>query len=46
MGVASDVDLQGAEAFDTKEHQFTCLTYEESKDALKQHMPSLCAKGH
>ncbi|VFV38869.1 e3 ubiquitin-protein ligase arih2 [Lynx pardinus] len=47
VGVASDVEQQGANAFDPEEHQFTCLTYKESEGALNEHMiPSLCPKNH
>uniref|UniRef100_A0A8I3QLY2 Ariadne RBR E3 ubiquitin protein ligase 2 n=1 Tax=Canis lupus familiaris TaxID=9615 RepID=A0A8I3QLY2_CANLF len=38
VGVASDVEQQGADAFDPEEYQFTCLTYKESEGALKSNM--------
>uniref|UniRef100_A0A5F9C8R3 Ariadne RBR E3 ubiquitin protein ligase 2 n=1 Tax=Oryctolagus cuniculus TaxID=9986 RepID=A0A5F9C8R3_RABIT len=43
VGVASDVEQQGADAFDPEEYQFTCLTYKESEGALKEHMTSLAS---
>ncbi|KAK7800679.1 hypothetical protein U0070_022251, partial [Myodes glareolus] len=43
VGVASDVEQQGADAFDPEEYQFTCLTYKESEGALHEHMTSLAS---
>uniref|UniRef100_A0A8C5V0W2 E3 ubiquitin-protein ligase ARIH2 n=1 Tax=Microcebus murinus TaxID=30608 RepID=A0A8C5V0W2_MICMU len=43
VGVASDVEQQGADAFDPEEYQFTCLTYKESESALNEHMTSLAS---
>ncbi|XP_047419721.1 E3 ubiquitin-protein ligase ARIH2 isoform X2 [Sciurus carolinensis] len=43
VGVASDVEQQGADAFDPEEYQFTCLTYKESEGALNEHMTSLAS---
>ncbi|XP_029811090.1 E3 ubiquitin-protein ligase ARIH2-like isoform X3 [Suricata suricatta] len=43
MGVASDVEQQGADAFGPEEYQFTCLTYKESEGALNEHMTSLAS---
>lgn len=43
VGVASDVEQQGADAFDPEEYQFTCLTYKESEGALHEHMSSLAS---
>lgn len=43
VGVASDVEQQGADAFDPEEYQFTCLTYKESEGALNDHMTSLAS---
>uniref|UniRef100_A0A8C9VR24 RBR-type E3 ubiquitin transferase n=1 Tax=Scleropages formosus TaxID=113540 RepID=A0A8C9VR24_SCLFO len=35
-GVASDVEQQGADAFDPEEYQFTCLSYRESQKVLSE----------
>uniref|UniRef100_A0AC11EQX5 Ariadne RBR E3 ubiquitin protein ligase 2 n=1 Tax=Ovis aries TaxID=9940 RepID=A0AC11EQX5_SHEEP len=43
VGVASDVEQQGADSFDPEEYQFTCLTYKESEGALNEHMTSLAS---
>uniref|UniRef100_A0A2K6DVZ0 RBR-type E3 ubiquitin transferase n=1 Tax=Macaca nemestrina TaxID=9545 RepID=A0A2K6DVZ0_MACNE len=43
VGVASDVEQQGADAFDPEEYQFTCLTYKESEGALNEHMTILAS---
>ncbi|EGW10494.1 Protein ariadne-2-like [Cricetulus griseus] len=43
VGVASDVEQQGADAFDPEEYQFTCLTYKESEGTLHEHMTSLAS---
>lgn len=43
VGVASDVEQQGADAFDPEEYQFTCLTYKESESTLNEHMVSLAS---
>lgn len=43
VGVASDVEQQGADAFDPEEYQFTCLTYKESEGALNEHMTNLAS---
>uniref|UniRef100_A0A2K5LRH6 RBR-type E3 ubiquitin transferase n=1 Tax=Cercocebus atys TaxID=9531 RepID=A0A2K5LRH6_CERAT len=43
VGVASDVEQQGADAFDPEEYQFTCLTYKESESALNEHMTILAS---
>uniref|UniRef100_A0A2K5I9T2 RBR-type E3 ubiquitin transferase n=1 Tax=Colobus angolensis palliatus TaxID=336983 RepID=A0A2K5I9T2_COLAP len=41
LGVATDVEQQGADAFDPEEYQFTYLTYKKSEGALNEHMTSL-----
>lgn len=43
VGVASDVEQQGADAFDPEEYQFTCLTYRESESTLNERMASLAS---
>ncbi|KAH0630303.1 hypothetical protein JD844_013211 [Phrynosoma platyrhinos] len=43
VGVANDVEQQGADAFDPEEYQFTCLTYKESESTLNEHMVSLAS---
>uniref|UniRef100_A0A2K5LTD7 RBR-type E3 ubiquitin transferase n=1 Tax=Cercocebus atys TaxID=9531 RepID=A0A2K5LTD7_CERAT len=41
LGVATNVEQQGADAFDPEEYQFTYLTYRKSEGALNEHMTSL-----
>lgn len=41
LGLATDVEQQGADAFDPEEYQFTYLTYKKSEGALNEHMTSL-----
>lgn len=43
VGVANDVEQQGADAFDPEEYLFTCLTYKESESTLNEHMVSLAS---
>nr|XP_020651075.1 E3 ubiquitin-protein ligase ARIH2 [Pogona vitticeps] len=43
VGVANDVEQQGADAFDPEEYQFTCLTYKESESTLNEHMVNLAS---
>nr|XP_014427526.1 E3 ubiquitin-protein ligase ARIH2 [Pelodiscus sinensis] len=43
IGVANDVEQQGADAFDPEEYQFTCLTYKESESTLNEHVASLAS---
>uniref|UniRef100_A0A8D2FSF8 Uncharacterized protein n=1 Tax=Theropithecus gelada TaxID=9565 RepID=A0A8D2FSF8_THEGE len=43
VGVASDVEQQGADAFDPEEYQFTCFTCKESESALNEHMTILAS---
>lgn len=40
-GVASDVEQQGADAFDPEEYQFTCLSYRESQRVLTEEVNSV-----
>ncbi|XP_069793418.1 E3 ubiquitin-protein ligase ARIH2 [Narcine bancroftii] len=40
-GVASDVEQQGADAFDPEEYQFTCLSYKESENVLNDQVDSM-----
>lgn len=40
-GVASDVEQQGADAFDPEEYQFTCLSYKESENVLNEQVDTM-----
>ncbi|XP_066553753.1 E3 ubiquitin-protein ligase ARIH2 isoform X2 [Amia ocellicauda] len=42
-GVASDVEQQGADAFDPEEYLFTCLTYRESQRVLAEEVNTVAA---
>ncbi|KAG9336048.1 hypothetical protein JZ751_003314 [Albula glossodonta] len=42
-GVASDVEQQGADAFDPEEYQFTCLSYRESQRVLTEEVNSVAS---
>lgn len=43
VGVANDVEQQGADSFDPEEYQFTCLTYRESESALNEQMANMAS---
>lgn len=47
VGVASDVEQQGADAFDPEEYQFTCLTLQgvRRRPQRAHDQLSLCPKG-
>ncbi|XP_067908215.1 E3 ubiquitin-protein ligase ARIH2 isoform X2 [Heterodontus francisci] len=40
-GVESDVEQQGADAFDPEEYQFTCLSYKESENVLNEQVDTM-----
>ncbi|XP_067854528.1 E3 ubiquitin-protein ligase ARIH2 [Heptranchias perlo] len=42
-GVASDVEQQGADAFDPEEYQFTCLSYKESENVLREQVDTMAS---